>query len=276
LLIVLLVVVKYSPQKSAFFSTCVLVLICLFHPRKRDKISTLIGYISKASHGIPNVALTTATSGIIVGILMMTGLGYKLSSLLIEMSGGYAFLLLFFTMLVSILLGMGMPTSGAYILLATLIVPSLTSLGISKLAAHMFVFYFGVLANVTPPVAIASYTAAGIAKTDSMRTGLEAFRLCLSGFILPYLFCLGPALILEGTVTEIIQAVISAVVGIFAMSCCLERFFIYKLNWVKALLLLAGGLGLMIPGTLTDIMGIALVIGVLLSQFISRVKHNSR
>jgi TRAP-type uncharacterized transport system fused permease subunit len=170
---------------------------------------------------------------------------------------------------------MGMPTSGAYILLATLIVPSLTALGIPKLAAHMFVFYFGVLANVTPPVAIASYTAAGIAKSDAMKTGFEAFRLCLPGFIMPYLFCYGPALIMEGSPREIIQAAITATIGIFAMSCSLERFFIYKLNWVKTILLLAGSLGMMIPGTLTDLVGIVLVVATLIFHFLARPKYTN-
>lgn len=274
ILILLLVVFRYSPQKSAFFSTCLLVAICLLHPSKREKVSVLVKNLAKASQGIPNVALTTATSGIIVGILMMTGLGYKLSSLLVEISGGNVFLLLLFTMCVSIVLGMGMPTSGAYILLATLIVPSLKEWGIPELAAHFFVFYFGVLANVTPPVAIASYTAAGIAKADTMRTGLEGLRLCLAGFLMPYMFCFNPVLLGDGSPVEIIMAIITATIGIFGLACSLHRFFLYKLSIFKTGLLLLGSLGMMMPGTLTDVIGIAIVGVILASQYLSRARHN--
>ena len=144
LLVFLLVGVRYSAQKSAFFSIIFLVLIMLLYPGKRKKLHEVIRLIANSSKGMVSVALTTGTAGIIVGILMLTGIGYKLSSLLIAISGGNVFLLLFLTMLTSVILGMGMPTSAAYVLLATLIVPALEQLGVMKIAAHFFVFYFSI------------------------------------------------------------------------------------------------------------------------------------
>ena len=182
-----------------------MVLIMLLYPGKRRKFRDVMELIAGSSRGMVSVALTTGTAGIIVGILMLTGIGYKLSSLLITLSGGNVYLLLLLTMLTSVILGMGMPTSAAYVLLATLIVPALEELGVVKIAAHFFVFYFGIMANVTPPVAVAAYTAAGIAEGDSMKTGLVAWRLSLAGFLMPFMFCINPALLGQGSTGEILM-----------------------------------------------------------------------
>ena len=255
LLIVLLVGVRYSAQKSAFFSIISLVLIMLFYPGKKRSLREVLGLIAKSSKGMVSVALTTGTAGIIVGILMLTGIGYKLSSLLIALSGGHVFLLLFLTMLTSVILGMGMPTSAAYVLLATLIVPALEELGVVKIAAHFFVFYFGIMANVTPPVAVAAYTAAGIAEADSMKTGLTAWRLSLAGFLMPFIFCMNPALIGQGSAAEIILAVFTALVGSFGLATGIQRYFKGKLSIIQTVVVLAGSIGMMVPGSVTDIIG---------------------
>lgn len=225
LLVFLLVGVRYSAQKSAFFSIIFLVLIMLLYPGKRRKLHEVIRLIANSSKGMVSVALTTGTAGIIVGILMLTGIGYKLSSLLIAISGGNVFLLLFLTMLTSVILGMGMPTSAAYVLLATLIVPALEQLGVMKIAAHFFVFYFGIMANVTPPVAVAAYTAAGIANADAMKTGLIAWRLSLAGFLMPFMFCINPALIGKGAPAEIVMAIVTALIGSFGTGNCSAEIF---------------------------------------------------
>ena len=265
LLVFLLVGVRYSAQKSAFFSIIFLVLIMLLYPGKRRKFKDVMQLIAGSSKGMVSVALTTGTAGIIVGILMLTGIGYKLSSLLITVSGGNVYLLLLLTMLTSVILGMGMPTSAAYVLLATLIVPALEELGVIKIAAHFFVFYFGIMANVTPPVAVAAYTAAGIAEGDSMKTGLVAWRLSLAGFLMPFMFCINPALLGQGSTVEIIMAILTALIGSYGLATAVQRYFKGSLSWLKTLVVLAGSVCMMMPGTSTDLIGIvciSLVYGV--------------
>lgn len=269
LLMYLLVIVRYSPQKSAFVSSVALfgiMTVLYFTSRKNDaELRTRTNprnfarYIADSAKGIPAIALTTGTAGIIVGILMLTGIGYKLSSILVSVSGGNVLLLLFLTMVVSIILGMGLPTSGAYILLATLIVPALTDLGVAKIAAHFFVFYFGIMANVTPPVAIAAYTAAGIANADAMKTGFIAWRLSLAGFLLPFLFCLNPALLGKGEPGEIALAIVTATVGAFALACAVQRFFKGPLSWPVTIALFVGSVLMLMPGLRSDIVGCVLI-----------------
>jgi len=256
LLVYLLVGVRYSAQKSAFFSIVCLVLIMLLDPRNRKKPAEVLRLVADSSKGMVSVALTTGTAGIIVGILMLTGIGYKLSSLLITLARGNALLLLFLTMLTSLVLGMGMPTSAAYILLATLIVPALEKLGVAKIAAHFFVFYFGIMANVTPPVAVAAYTAAGIAKGDAMKTGFIAWKLSLAGFLLPYLFCMNPALLGQGNPGEVALAVATALIGSYGLAAAMQRYFKGRLSLWKTIVLLGGSVCLVMPGSKTDLAGI--------------------
>ncbi len=274
LLVFLLVGVRYSAQKSAFFSIIFLVLIMLLYPGKRKKLHEVIRLIANSSKGMVSVALTTGTAGIIVGILMLTGIGYKLSSLLIAISGGNVFLLLFLTMLTSVILGMGMPTSAAYVLLATLIVPALEQLGVMKIAAHFFVFYFGIMANVTPPVAVAAYTAAGIADSDAMKTGLIAWRLSLAGFLMPFMFCINPALIGKGTPAEIVMAIVTALIGSFGLATAVQKYFKGPMSWAETILVLAGSICMMMPGTKTDIIGIV-ILGVIYGARIMKSKKTA-
>lgn len=273
LLIFLLVGIKYSAQKSAFFSIIALILIMLFYPGKKVKFRDVMNLLAKSSRGMVSVALTTGTAGIIVGILMLTGIGYKLSSLLIALSGGQVMILLLLTMLTSVVLGMGMPTSAAYVLLATLIVPALEQLGVEKIAAHFFVFYFGIMANVTPPVAVAAYTAAGIANGDAMKTGFIAWRLSLAGFLLPFLFCLNPALLGKGTPFEIASAVLTALVGSYGLATGVQRYFKGNLSWIKTAAVLTGSIGMLMPGTISDIVGIVLIGLVYAGQIMKEEKE---
>lgn len=275
LLVFLLVGVRYSAQKSAFFSIVFLVLIMLLYPGKRRKFWDVIKLIAGSSKGMVSVALTTGTAGIIVGILMLTGIGYKLSSLLIALSGGHVFLLLFLTMLTSVILGMGMPTSAAYVLLATLIVPALEELGVVKIAAHFFVFYFGIMANVTPPVAVAAYTAAGIADADSMKTGLTAWRLSLAGFLMPFMFCINPALLGQGTTVEIILAILTALIGSYGLATAVQRYFKGRLSWLQTIIVLAGSIFMMVPGSVTDVIGIVCIAFVYGTQIAKEKKTKS-
>jgi TRAP transporter 4TM/12TM fusion protein len=274
ILIVLLVGIRYSAQKSAFFATLILMVIILVKPKGRESPWGLIKKIADSSKGMISVALTTGTAGIIVGILMLTGIGYKLSSILVTVSGGHVLVLLFLTMITSIILGMGIPTSAAYILLATLIVPALEDLGVAKIAAHFFVFYFGIMANVTPPVAVAAYTAAGIAKADAMMTGFIAWRLSLAGFLMPFIFALNPALLGQGSPGSIVLAIITAVIGTYALACAVQRYFKGKINWILTIVLLGGSLAMILPGIVTDLAGLVIIVMVFTYQII-RAKNST-
>lgn len=272
LLVFLLVGVRYSAQKSAFFSIIFLVVIMLVYPGKKRSVSEILHLIASSSKGMVSVALTTGTAGIIVGMLMLTGIGYKLSSLLISLSQGNVMLLLILTMVTSVILGMGMPTSAAYVLLATLIVPALENLGIAKIAAHFFVFYFGIMANVTPPVAVAAYTAAGIAKGDAMKTGFVAWRLSLAGFLMPFMFCMNPALLGKGTNGEIILAIMSALIGAYGLATAVQRYFKGNLSWPKTIVVLLGSVSTMMPGIKSDIFGLICLGSIYAIQIIKSKK----
>jgi TRAP transporter 4TM/12TM fusion protein len=273
ILIVLLVGIRYSAQKSAFFATLILMVIILAKPKDRESPWGLVKKIADSAKGMMSVALTTGTAGIIVGVLMLTGIGYKLSSILVTISGGHVLILLFLTMITSLILGMGVPTSAAYILLATLIVPALEDLGVAKIAAHFFVFYFGIMANVTPPVAVAAYTAAGIAKADSMKTGFTAWRLSLAGFLLPFMFALNPALLGQGSPGAIALAVCTALIGAYALACAVQRHFKGKINWIMTIALLGGSLAMIMPGIVSDLAGLAIIVMVFAYQII-RAKNS--
>ena len=275
LLIFLLVGVRYSAQKSAFFSIIALILIMLLYPGRREKFGKVMKLVAGSSKGMVSVALTTGTAGIIVGILMLTGIGYKLSSLLIALSGGHVMVLLLLTMLTSVILGMGMPTSAAYVLLATLIVPALEQLGVAKIAAHFFVFYFGIMANVTPPVAVAAYTAAGIANGDAMKTGFIAWRLSLAGFLLPFLFCLNPALLGKGTPVEIGLAVVTALIGSYGLATGVQRYFKGNLSWIQTAVVLLGSVGMLMPGAVSDVIGGVLIALVYATQIAKERKRTA-
>ncbi len=271
-LIYMLVIAQYSPPKSAIWSIITLLIIVFVHLKKRPSIEFMLHSLSKASEGIVSVALTTACAGILIGVLFLSGLGFKLSSVLIAISGGNVLILLFFTMIASIVLGMGMPTSGAYVILAVLVAPALVDMGLSKIAAHFFVFYFGIMANVTPPVAIAAYAAAGIAEADAMRTGFTAWRLSLVGFLLPFMFALNPALLAQGSLTNIFISVTITIVGIFALAAMLQAYFLGRLYFWQRVILFIGSLSLLFAERVSDTFGLILVSFIFIIQLYRR--HN--
>ena len=200
---------------------------------------------------------------------MLTGLALRLSGILIDFSGGSLFVLLVLTMLISIILGMGLPTSAVYIVLATLVVPAMTTLGVDPLAAHLFVFYFGVMANVTPPVAIAAYAGAAIAGGDATKTGFIAFRLALSGFLLPFIWAYNPALLFQGEWHEVAVAAVSAIIGVVALGAAIQGYLLRAhATWYQRLLLGTGALALIKPGLITDLIGLGLIALAVLARFV--------
>lgn len=241
--------------------------------RRRDYLSALEG----GARSILGVALACGVAGIIAGMITKTGIGLKMGSGLTELAGSNLLLLLVFTMFASILLGMGVPTTANYLITSTIMAPivfkalmanlgdvyaPLQALGegYALLPAHLFTFYFGIIADITPPVALAAMAGAAIAKSDPLKTGLNASKLAIAAFLIPYIFVYSPAmLMLNAQWYEVLQIVLTALIGMFGVGMALEKFFKQRLTLPEQLCALAGGLLLIKPGTLTDLIGIALV-----------------
>ncbi|WP_409418961.1 TRAP transporter permease [Marinomonas sp. RS-M-Aa-14] len=199
-----------------------------------------------------------ATAGIIVGIISLTGVGLRFSTILLAVADNSTILALIFAMLISVVLGMGMPTTAAYAVAAAVVAPGLVQLGLEPLVAHFFVFFFAVMSAITPPVALAAFAGAAIAGSNSMQTGVQSFKIGISAFIVPFIFCFNPALLMQGSVLEIAMATVTAVFGIYLLSAAVQGWFISKVGLpVRALLMLAALLSIA-GGWQTDLAGIAL------------------
>ncbi len=217
---------------------------------------------------------TVALAGLILGAVSISGLGFILSYALVSLAGGNTVVLLLLTAIVSMILGMGMPTTAVYVLLAVLVAPALVQLGIDPLGAHLFIFYFGMVSMITPPICLAAYTAAAIVQADAMKTGLEATRLGIVAYIVPFLFVFSPALLLKGSVLDMSLAAVTATVGAVLLGMALTGYFVREISWFKRLLLIVAALNLLTPASgkgviftwITDVVGFTLAALVLASE----------
>lgn len=268
---------KMSVTKSGI-STIIITIACtLFSARNRLNREKLKDIVAGSVNGAKPVAIACGVVGIIIGVVMGSGLGFRMSSVLIQLSNGHQGVLLLLTMVVSLILGMGVPTTAAYLMLALLVVPALKQMNVLPLAAHLFIFYFGIISNVTPPVALAAYAAAGVARCNPTKTGWYAFKLSLSGFILPFMFVYNPVLLMQGKPLEIIQAVITALVGIYSLSAALEKFvFKWNISQIERAMLFVSAILLIVPGTLTDISGFVVLIGILCFRILNDKKATTQ
>jgi len=219
----------------------------------------------RAASGTVQVATACATAGIIVGGASLTGIGLRMSELIVVLSGGHLFIALVLTACGSIILGMGLPTTAAYIVLAALGAPALTDLGVPLLSAHLFIFYFGCISNVTPPVSLAAYAAAGIARAPAMKTALTAMMLAGTGFIVPFMFVYGPALLLDAPIGEVLLATATALAGVTGLAAGAVGFARRPLSVPYRMAAVAASLALMFPGLLSDGLGI-LVLGLVFAR----------
>jgi TRAP transporter 4TM/12TM fusion protein len=212
------------------------------------------------------VAMATATAGIMIGIILQTGLAIRFTSFLVEFAGGQLFLALVITMIAAIILGTALPTTPAYIMLAALLIPALIKLGVPPIAAHMFAFYFGCLSAVTPPECLAVYAAASIARCSVWKAGWQAVKFAAAGFIVPFFFVYYPALLFQGTWTEITLAFVTGAVGVVALAAALEGYWLRVGTWLERGMMLVASLLLIDPGIVTDIIGLALLGTALVRQ----------
>lgn len=266
-------------RKNVAISIFIGIVICFALSFVTKKYATLTpGVIIDSLHnGAKNtigVAAACGMAGLISGVVTMTALGGLLITTLVPIAENSMFLALFLTMLCCIVLGMGVPTTANYVIMATITAPILIKMGIPALAAHMFVFYFGIVADITPPVALAAYAGSAIAKSNPLKTGVTATRLAIAAFIIPYMFAYNPKMLfIDAGILDIVSIIITSFIGIYAVSAGMEGFMFTKLPWWQRLLTLAGGLMLIVPETVTDIAGIAIVVAIIVIQKITEKKH---
>ncbi|MDO4991119.1 MAG: TRAP transporter permease [Eubacteriales bacterium] len=239
----------------------------------RIDFSRFLDALEAGAKSTLTVGVACAVAGVIACVITTTGIGSSLISVIIGASGGYKIVALFLTMLTCIVLGMGVPTTANYVIMATTCAPVLIRMGIPSIAAHMFVFYFGIVADITPPVALAAYAGSAIAHASPMKTGVNATKLAIAAFIIPYMLALNPAMVfVDTTAIEVISIVITSLAGMFGLSMALEGFYHGSLSAVLRVISAVGGLLLIYPGLATDLVGLLLVGGVIAFQLLREKK----
>ena len=256
LAIIVLLVMGFTTTRAALFGTLACIVVPFLRKNTWVPVKDVAAAYPQAARNIISVACACGVAGIIVGIVTLTGLGLKLGESLVSLTGGHLFLTLFFAMLTSIVLGMGVPTTANYLITSTIAAPILVKLGVPVFTAHMFCFYFGIVADITPPVALAAYAGSAIAKSDPFKTGVNASKLAIAAFLVPYLFVFNPQMILIGaTPLNMIQVVATSLIGMLGIGTGLTGYFLTDARWYERLCLVGGGLAMLIPGTVTDLIG---------------------
>ncbi|MCU0561004.1 MAG: TRAP transporter permease [Desulfobacterales bacterium] len=265
LLVVLLVIVRYTITKAIFYTILATYVVTFLNPSTRITWAKFKDACLDAAKNVITVAGACAAAGLVVGSITMTGIGFKMFSLIMALSGGIFIVALLITMTASTIMGMGIPTTAAYIIVAVTAAPALTDMGISPLAAHLFVFYFAVLSAITPPVALAAFAAGGIAGESPMKIGWTAVGLTVSAYVVPFAFVYNTALLGSAPALDILKVSLTAVLGVTAVAAAWTGFLAAGLGAVQRLLFAAGGFLVIIPEGMTDIFGVGcLAAGVLL------------
>ncbi|MBQ1243097.1 MAG: TRAP transporter permease [Clostridia bacterium] len=251
------------------------IVVSMFDKETRITPKKFIEALAAGGQGMITVAAACGVAGIIAGVIGVTGLAYTLFNTIVTLAGNQIIVALFLTMLCCIVLGMGVPTTANYCIMAATCAPILVTMGVPMVAAHFFVFYFGIVADLTPPVALAAYAGAAIAQANPMKTAFTATKLAIGAFIVPYVFALNPAMLFIDTngVWEVILICITSFAGIFGVSAALEGYFLCNMSWYERIISAAGGLLLIYPGVTTDVIGLGLVAVALVIQFIKKKSH---
>ncbi|WP_134702744.1 TRAP transporter permease [Ammoniphilus sp. YIM 78166] len=266
---------------AAFYTIVITVLVSMLKKETRMSVKDILQALEAGAKGSLSVMVACAVVGIVIGVVNLTSFGSVMTSSILDLGQGSLFLTLFFTMIASMILGMGLPSIPCYIITATMAAPVLAEFGVPVLVAHLFVFYFGIFANITPPVALAAFAGAGISGGDPMKTGFQSLKLALAGFIVPYLFVYNPTMLMIDTtglamnakefplppVLDIIAVTFTSFLGVIALSAAVEGYFKSRFNWLTRLILGAGALLMIIPEGSTDIIGLVIVLTILGAQF---------
>ncbi|MBE1556918.1 TRAP transporter permease [Sporosarcina limicola] len=284
--IIVFLLIGIPTMQAALWGIVLTIVVSSFDKATRLGFKDMIDALVDGARTALAVAAATACAGIIVGVVVKTGLGLGLATGLISASGGNIFLTLFFTMLAAIVLGMGSPTTANYVITSTIAAPAIITLLmldnpdatvpiVVAISAHLFVFYFGIIADITPPVALAAFAAAGVSGGDPIKTGVVAAKLAIAAFIIPYMFVFNPAMLMIGaSIPEIIWVVFTAIIGMTAIGAGMIGYWYRKCNWIERILTVGTGLLLIYPETLTDIVGL-IAFGILFAiQWLSRDKDD--
>jgi TRAP transporter 4TM/12TM fusion protein len=254
-IIIVLMIMGYSPMFAAFWA--ILGTIALSFMRKDTRMSAtdMLAALEGAAREAVSVSVACACAGIIIGCVFVSGLGLKLTSILVAVSGGHLWLLLVLTAIVAMILGMGLTTTAVYITLEALVIPAIEKMGVEPIAAHLFAFYFGLVSAITPPVALASFAAAGIARSNPMSTGYISMRLGISKYILPFCFVYNPGMLFVGSWPQIISGIVSGFGGLYALTIFTEGWMLEKVGWVTRILCVTAAVLQFHPDMWTDILG---------------------
>jgi len=289
--IIYLLVTGFTPMKAALWAIILSILSSWLKKSTRIPPIEIVRGLEAGARSALGVLAATACAGIIIGVVTLTGLGLKLGSILVDLAGGHLVPTLFFTMVTSLILGMGVPTTANYVITSTIAAPAVIMLltkqaGLNPFAvappsiilpAHMFAFYFGIIADVTPPVALAAFAGAGIAKANPMKTGINASKLAIAAFLVPYIFVMNPQMLLfDVTPISFIWMLITSLVGIIAIAASVNGWFLTTVLWYERIIGFAGGVLLIYPGLTTDFIGIGLVAVMLVSQLAHKRKQPPR
>ena len=266
--IVYLLVAGYTPMRAALVAIFLSILCAMLRKSTRMKPIEIVYGLERGAKGVLGVLVACASAGIIIGVVTKTGVGLRLASGLIDLAGGMLLPAMFFTMITAIVLGMGVPTTANYVITSTIAAPALEQMGVPVLAAHMFVFYFGIIADVTPPVALAAYAGAGISGGNALKTGVHASKLAIAAFIIPYVFVLSPVLLMvDATPLAIVSVTLTALLGMIAISSALCGFLADHCRPYERILLIIAGLLMIKPGGITDLVGLVLFVVILVMQY---------
>lgn len=259
ILLVIFLLLGYSPTRAVFYAIIITIPLSWIRKETRMYPMDIFQALANGAKNSVEIIAACALAGIIIGMVTMTGLGLKFSTLIEQISGGNLFIALLLTLLASILLGMGIPTTAKYIILATLVAPALVNMGAPLLAAHLFILYFGADADVTPPVGLAAYAAAGLAGAHPLAAGWEAFKIGITAYIIPIAFIYGPALILKGSFLEIVLAMITATIGAAVLGAAVQAYFVRHMPLPHRAVGIIGAILLIQVGFLYDVIGLLLV-----------------
>ena len=275
--IIYLLVAGYSPTRAALAAILLAIIASFLRKSTRMKPIEIVQGLEKGAKGVLGVMIACASAGIIIGIVTKTGVGLKLAGALIDLAGGMLLPAMFFTMVTSIILGMGVPTTANYVITSTIAAPALIQMGVPLMAAHMFVFYFGIIADVTPPVALAAFAGAGISGGNPMKTGVTASKLAVAAFVIPYIFVLSPALLMINTTPlELAWAFATSIIGMIGLGTAMIGYFLAPANPIMRVAAFVGGITLIIPGIYTDMVGFGLLGGVLFMQMAKRKRMDAQ
>lgn len=269
-----LLIVGYTPLKAALYATIVMIVGSFFSKETRMNKNRFYEALTKSSYNSVSVCVACAICGVITGVITLTGIGLKLSDLILQISGGSLLYTLLLTMVASIILGMGLPTTAKYIVLSSIAAPALVKLGVPLIGAHLFILYFGVIAEVTPPVALTSYAGAAVAKAPGFETAIQGLKISIGAFFIPFMFCYYPSLLfVDPTPSEMFFGLFSSFIGLTCLSSASIGYFFGPMKTWMRVVMFAGVILVVNPSPITDIAGLLIILGVFVYQKLYSAKH---